>query len=520
MHKNLSSKAVNFSVGQKVSRNIISNFTGTLVILIVGFFLFPFVVHRIGANAFGIWMLVNGIIGYMGILDLGLTPTVVKKSAEYLAKGDKEALNSMVNAIFTIYLYIGAVVALVIFGLSFVTHRIFNISPQEVDLFRMVLWIVGLQITLKFPFSIWHGLMAGLQDFHVINGINIGTNLVKALVTILLLISGFGLLSLIWLGFVLALAGWIINVLWVKHQLPFLRMQAIQFNIKMIKNLARFSTIMFLWQIVIQVLTWTDRIIIGLFLPVASITIYEIGTRINIYSRHILNSVVLAVMPASSELSVKEELAVLQHFYIRGTKYVLAIYVPVVLALLIYGKEFINLWMGKRFEQSVWIMYVLLIGSLYQSQNSFASAMLIGMDVLKTFSKILIAYPIANIAFSLVFIKFWGLIGVAVATSLTFLIMETIFLIHAIKIFEIRILYLLKSCYIPVTLSVILTVVLSKILFAYHSIHSWPSFVVQVLSFLVFYFIMFLAIGTSRKERENFKYFIFELLKQVRLQNQ
>lgn len=115
-------------IWRKVSRNVLSNLAGTAVALIVGFFLMPFVVHRIGLTAFGIWMLVNSLVGYMGLLDIGLSPTLIKKSAEYLAKDDKEGLNQTVSTIFTFYLLIGVIVGIAIFGLSFVLPQVFNIT--------------------------------------------------------------------------------------------------------------------------------------------------------------------------------------------------------------------------------------------------------------------------------------------------------------------------------------------------------------------------------------------------------
>jgi len=79
----------------------------------------PFVVHRIGLTKFGTWMLVNSVVGYMGLLDLGLAPTVVKKSAELLAKEDKDELNRTISTVFTLYLLIGALVGVTILGLGF-----------------------------------------------------------------------------------------------------------------------------------------------------------------------------------------------------------------------------------------------------------------------------------------------------------------------------------------------------------------------------------------------------------------
>jgi len=496
----LETQRQNFTIWDKIFRNVLSNLSGTAVALVVGFFLMPFVVHRIGLTEFGIWMLVSSLVGYMGLLDVGLAPTLVKKSAEHLAKDDKEELNQTVSTIFTLYLVSGVLVGTAIFGLSFVLPQVFNIGQEDINIFKTVFWIVGLQTAISFPMSIWQGLLGGLQDFHIINGIAIITNLVKAAVTVFLLLSGFGLISLIWLGFGLALIGWLVNMFWVRHRIPHLRIKVSRFEWARIKDLARFSGAMFIWGIGNKAILSSDRIIVGLFLPVASITIYEVGARISNYSRNLLYAV-FPIMPFTSELSARNEKARLKRLYLNGTKYLFAAYTVVVVALLMFGKEFIHLWMGKGFKESVWIMYALLIGSLYQSQNVMAQTMLTGMNKLSVFTKIMTAYPIVNIILSFIFVIQWGLIGVALATMLTFIIMETYFIFYVTKVFEVKLFSLLRECHLSVTVSVAPAIMVSYYLKMILNFNSWIGLSWGVFLFLSLFFVSFWSFGISKEER-------------------
>ena len=513
----MESQRLSPTIWGKISRNSLSNLTGTVVALAVGFFLMPFVVHHIGLTAFGIWMLVTSLVGYMGVLDMGLAPTLVKKSAEHLAKEDKQGLNQTVSTIFTLYLLSGVLVGTVIFGLSFVLPHVFNIPLEDINIFKTVLWIVGLQVAFNFPMSIWRGLMSGLQDFHIINGIAITTNLLKAVATVLLLMSGFGVISLIWLGFGVAAIGWLAGMFWVRRRIPYLQIKVSWFEWAKVKDLARFSGVMFIWGITGRVLHHSDRIIIGLFLPIASITIYEVGLRICEYSRQLLSSVLSTVMPAASELNAKNDKMRLQKLYLKGTKYLLVAYTAVVVALLLFGKEFIHLWMGEGFEQSVWIMYALIIGSLYQTQNLMAHAMLAGMEKLQVFTKVMIAYPIVNIILSIIFVIHWGLIGVALATTLTYLLVETYFILYTTKIFGTRLLSLVKMCHLPTAISVVPAAIVSYYLRAILDVNSWAGLSVGVFSFLAVYSLSFWTLGISRVERVALKIRTFEMLNQFKV---
>lgn len=505
------------SIWDKIFRNTFSNLSGTAVAMAVGFFLMPLVVHYIGLTAYGIWMLVNSLVGYMGLLDMGLAPTLVKKSAEYLAKGDKKELSHTVSIIFTFYLLSGVLVGAIIFGLSFVISQVFSIPLGEINTFKAVLWIVGVQTALKLPMSIWGGLMGGLQDFHITNGIAIISNLIRAVATVLLLMSGFGLISLIWLGFVLAVVSWLASMLWIRRRIPYLQIRIFRFRLKRVKELARFSGVMFIWGIAGSIIHQADKIIIGLFLPIASITIYEVGARVSNYSRNLLYSVISTIMPATSELNAKGEKAILQKLYLDGTKYLLVAYTVVVFALLLFGKQFISLWMGEGFEESVWIMYALIIGSLYQSQNLIGYIMLPGLGILKTLARVMIAYPIVNIILSVIFVIRWGLIGVALATTLTFIILETYFLFYVTKLFGIRLLSLLKTCHFSAVVSVVPAIVVFYFLRPIQSFNSWFHLILGVFSFIIICFISFLVLVTSRKERDILKTKAYRILNQFRI---
>src|SRR5262249_57279224 len=69
---------------RSLARNALANVGGTLVGLVVGFVTMPLVVHHLGPAQFGLWVLATGIVGYVGVLDLGLAPTLVNEAAALL----------------------------------------------------------------------------------------------------------------------------------------------------------------------------------------------------------------------------------------------------------------------------------------------------------------------------------------------------------------------------------------------------------------------------------------------------
>ena len=65
-----------------------SNFIGQMVIFLVSFLLTPFLLTKLGAADYGLWVLLGSIVAFGSILDFGLWGTVIKYVAEYQARGD------------------------------------------------------------------------------------------------------------------------------------------------------------------------------------------------------------------------------------------------------------------------------------------------------------------------------------------------------------------------------------------------------------------------------------------------
>src|SRR5437660_3833156 len=74
------------------------NWTAVAVSGMVSFLLSPFVVHRLGNIVYGVWVLANSSIAYMGLLDLGMRGAVGYFVAKYQARGDHLESSRAVSA--------------------------------------------------------------------------------------------------------------------------------------------------------------------------------------------------------------------------------------------------------------------------------------------------------------------------------------------------------------------------------------------------------------------------------------
>ncbi|MEW6330035.1 MAG: oligosaccharide flippase family protein [Pseudomonadota bacterium] len=495
----------NLTTWQKLSRNTLSNFAGAFVPMAVGFFLMPFVIRHIGTAAFGIWMLASGVIGYMGLISLGLGPTVTKKSAEYLALRDEDGLNRMLSTVFVLYLVLGVTLGAVILAMAPVMPGLFHVDAGQGTQLKWVFWLIGLQAALGFPFAIFGGLIHGLHDFHVSNGIVVVNSLFRLAGSVLLLNSGMGLISLLVLELFLSASSWTLQMIWVRKRIPGLRIRLSFYDSTRVYSLIGFSGAMFLWQIAGVTVHRVSRIIIGLFMPVSNITVYEVANRIVEYSRMMFTSFLKPLLPVSSELQALATSKALKAIYLRGTKIVFAVYLVVSAALFLWGEPFIHLWMGQDFLSASLLLHILLVGNLYQAQNVVAHVMLPGMGLLKTFTRAMAAYPVVTIALMLVLINVYGLVGVAMAATAAFIVIETYFLRQILSIFQVSFVELLRNCHLPSMMALLPAMVFALVSRRFVATDTWIGLTLAVAVFVLVYSLAFWQWGLSRSEKESLR---------------
>lgn len=148
-----------------------------------------------GDDAFGLWVLIFSVTGYYGLFDLGIRSSIIRYVAKYSTVAENEELNRLVNTAFFAYSGIGAVALLITVAVSFYVGSIFRVSGDSVHLARWLFLMVGTAVALGFPLGVFGGILEGLQRFYVLNLNNMSSTLLRALLIVIALQHGRGLLT-------------------------------------------------------------------------------------------------------------------------------------------------------------------------------------------------------------------------------------------------------------------------------------------------------------------------------------
>lgn len=398
-------------------KNVGSNWFGIAVSLIVGVFLSPFILHSLGDDAFGLWILIFSFTGFYGIFDLGIRSSIVKYVAEFEATGDRDRLTRLVNVSFFAYSCIGLILLVAVSIGSVCVDLIFRISPNFQHSARLLFLMVGWAVALGFPLSTFGGVLEGLQRFFFLNLTQSAASLLRALLIVIAIRHGKGLLTISFITVIIPLACYLTYAWHARHLLQ-LRFGKRFIDRPTFRQISHYSAFSFISIVARQLRFQADAVIIGAMLSTAAITRFSIGSKLIGYSTLVVGGLGAIITPMSSQFDVSADRERLRKLLILGNRACALTAFPIGVLLLVLGKSIIDVWVGPQYESSYIILLILLIPSLLWDIQTSSRQILYGMGLHKALALVNVVEGLVNVVISIMLIRHWGIVGDALGTAI------------------------------------------------------------------------------------------------------
>src|SRR5262249_47294133 len=95
-------------VARRLLVGAVTNWLAFAATLVVGFFLTPYMVRKLGDGPFGVWAFVESILAYFTLFDLGIAACVVRFVARFHMTGDRDELNRLVSTCLALFIGLGS----------------------------------------------------------------------------------------------------------------------------------------------------------------------------------------------------------------------------------------------------------------------------------------------------------------------------------------------------------------------------------------------------------------------------
>ncbi|PYX94858.1 MAG: hypothetical protein DMG71_11270, partial [Acidobacteria bacterium] len=341
-------------------KNIGSSWFGLAVNILVGFFLSPFILHRLGDVAFGLWVLIFSISGYYGLFDFGIRSSIIRYVSKYTALNKYEELNHLINTSLFSYSCLAALLLLLTGVGSLYLNRLFQIPPSFHETARILFLTVGSALSFGFPLSIFGGILEGLQKFYILNFTQVISTFARALLIIFALTHGRGLISVAAITVGLPLVASAVYAVIVLRTLPlYFGRRFIDRN--SFRDVFNYGIVTLMILVGARLRYRADALVIGTFLSAAAITYFTVGARLVDYATDFVTSVAQIFSPMSTHFYSTGDFDKLRRIFIVGNRACALVMLPITTILIITGKSVITVWVGAAYVSSYTILLVLLI---------------------------------------------------------------------------------------------------------------------------------------------------------------
>jgi O-antigen/teichoic acid export membrane protein len=446
----------------QILKNVGSSWFALGVNVVVGVFLSPYILHRLGDTAFGLWILIFSATGYYGLFDLGIRSSIIRYVAKYSATDDQEELDRLANTALFTYCGIGLLTMAITLVASHYVNSIFHIPDDFVGTARWLLLMVGTAVSLGFPLGMFGGILEGLQRFYLLNVTSTSSSLLRALLIVVALQHGRGLLTVAFITVTLPLLAGLVNAAAV-FPLVRLRLGARYVNWSSLRRIASYSGTTFLIIVAQRLRFKSDAVIIGAFVSAAAITYFTIGSRLVDYASEMVSSLAQIFVPMSTQSHAKGDIEGLKKILLVGNRACAFIVFPITAVLTILGKSVIEAWVGPKYVAASYpILLVLLYPTTLMLAQSASGRTLWGMAKHGAWAWVVLAEGVSNLILSVILVRPYGIMGDAVGTAIPLVCSQIFFLpVYVCRLLQIKIkTYLYGAYMVPLALCIPLVTVL------------------------------------------------------------
>jgi O-antigen/teichoic acid export membrane protein len=161
-----------------------------------GILVVPFVLARVGSEAYGVWLGLGELLAYSAMADLGVLGVLPWLVAEADGRGEREEMRSLVSAGLAAASLAAVVFAALALGLLAVAPALAGVSAAQkaATLGPLMLLVAGM--AAAYPVRVFHAVLIGLQDVTFIGTLGVAQAALNVVLIVGLLAAGQGLYAL------------------------------------------------------------------------------------------------------------------------------------------------------------------------------------------------------------------------------------------------------------------------------------------------------------------------------------
>lgn len=367
---------------RRLPRNAV--FSGASLVLPIGLAILttPFVLARLGEEAFGLYLVSLSAAGLVGLFELGLGTAGVRFLAEARARGDAAGFSCLVNTLLSVRVpQAVAIASLGAWITPFLCERLLRIPGH---LQPDAAFAVRVSIA-----SACMGLIAGslaalprsLHRYDIANGITTLQGLLLTGGTVGLVALGHGVRQIVVLELCLGAASLAANAAVATHLVPEWR-PTLRIHYPSLRELMAFGGLSSLNTLAGFTFLHLNRILITRALGVAVVPFFAIPWGLCARVSQLVSALTDALAPVATTLAARQSESALKVVYARATVLTTVAAASLLVPLGVAAPDLLSLWLGRDFGDAAGaVLRLLTLAATLQSLSAVPYGVLTGIGL-------------------------------------------------------------------------------------------------------------------------------------------
>lgn len=462
----------------------------------------PWMVKMIGQSQYGLYTLASSLISLF-LVDFGLSSATARYVSKYRSENDTQKVNNFLGIIYKLYLIIDAVIFIVLIVVYLFIDSIYkNLTPVEIEQFKVVYVIAGLFSVINFPFVTLNGIMTAYEEFIHLKLSEVVYRILLVAIMVIVLINGGGLYSLVAVNAGVGLLVVAYKLIVIKTKLP------IKINIhykdsSLYKELFGFSAWATITTLAQRLVFSITPSVLGVVSNSASIAIFGIVSTIEGYVFTFTTAINGMFMPTISRAynkpNVEKELFPL---FLGVGKFQYAINGLIVSGFLAVGKQFIELWLGHEYEAAYYGILLTIIPGLFYNSLQIANTALIVTNKVKYQAYVNLIMGAINIVLAFPLAKVFGVLGACISIFIAFMIRNVLLNLICYRILKLNIPKFVIECYVRMSLPIIIATLAGFLVNILIVPQGWLDLIIRGLLVTIVFLVSLLFLGINKMDRQ------------------
>jgi O-antigen/teichoic acid export membrane protein len=448
-----------------------SNWASMVAAAVVGLVLLRVMWTELGRSSYGVWALLSTGLRYPMILEGAFLLSTNRFVAFY--RDNVKELNRFVSASFVILTALAVLTVAVAALLSFFVSDIFKAITAELARDAQITCIlVGVTLAFKIVGATFSGALQGCQYYTHYNAVVITANLLRAVLTVGLLVAWKSIIG-VQLAFGITAAMSALAMYFVaRKSIAGFRINVLKVNGKTIRELfrhtghatARSGSMIFMFS--------TLALLVGKVGSAEDVAVYDVASRILDFVRGFLVGAQNVFLPAVTSLYANGQIETIKAVIKKGTRINSVLTCASLILLVVFAEEFLTFLLGGDVPSNTAIvMRVLIMSVVARGFFGIWLPALVGIGHLRGLTIAAIAAAISAILLELILLR--GFVAVPMAPAIALVVVLWAYMGLWLPLYGLRKLgirpyeYLKDSLYQPLAASIVsITVlwVLSRVL--------------------------------------------------------